>query len=393
MAKIENPLMLPFFDEVDEVSSPETLRHSYFVVGGIFLALLLLVSAGLTLGGEVGSFVGVGLQYLPFIPLLLLGAIGMRHSWARMVGYLYAFMLQGSILLFTMLFAGLGLMASSGSVYEVVTPRMIFLFGLLLLLLALSSLVLLPEVRERLAPWLPLDAKNFTHTLALWLVLFITFSAYAQLVFLQGQPPLLTAIAKGLISEAELNKRSALGQSLDLIYGLVWMIPLGLLGAGWPLRRRLGPALQRLGLVRPTQKQVLFALGAALFLVLTMLLAGEGISWLWRGLGWQETDTKTFEQLLKGIFNPLGALVIGVTAGLGEELAVRGLLQPRLGLLLSNLAFTAVHAYQYGGDALLSVFFLGMLLGIIRLHTNTTTCAIIHGVYDALLVLGSLFQP
>jgi len=393
MAKIENPLMLPFFDEVDEVSPPETLRHSYFVVGGIFLALLLLVSAGLTLGGEVGSFVGVGLQYLPFIPLLLLGAIGMRHSWARMVGYLYAFMLQGSILLFTMLFAGLGLMASSGSVYEVVTPRMIFLFGLLLLLLALSSLVLLPEVRERLAPWLPLDAKNFTHTLALWLVLFITFSAYAQLVFLQGQPPLLTAIAKGLISEAELNKRSALGQSLDLIYGLVWMIPLGLLGAGWPLRRRLGPALQRLGLVRPTQKQVLFALGAALFLVLTMLLAGEGISWLWRGLGWQETDTKTFEQLLKGIFNPLGALVIGVTAGLGEELAVRGLLQPRLGLLLSNLAFTAVHAYQYGGDALLSVFFLGMLLGIIRLHTNTTTCAIIHGVYDALLVLGSLFQP
>jgi len=393
MAKIENPLMLPFFDEVDEVSSPETLRHSYFVVGGIFLALLLLVSAGLTLGGEVGSFVGVGLQYLPFIPLLLLGAIGMRHSWARMLGYLYAFLLQGSILLFTLLFAGLGLMASSGSASEIVTPRLIFLFGLLLLLLALSSLVLLPEVRERLAPWLPIDTKNSTHTLALWLVLFITFSAYAQLAFLQGQPPLLTAIAKGLISEAELNKRSALGQSLDLIYGLVWMLPLGLLGAGWPLRRRLGPALQRLGLVRPTQKQVLFALGAALFLVLTMLLAGEGISWLWRGLGWQETDTATFEQLLKGIFNPLGALVIGVTAGLGEELAVRGLLQPRLGLLLSNLAFTAVHAYQYGGDALLSVFFLGMLLGIIRLHTNTTTCAIIHGVYDALLVLGSLFQP
>jgi len=393
MAKIENPLMLPFFDEVDEVSPPETLRHSYFVVGGIFLALLLLVSAGLTLGGEVGSFVGVGLQYLPFIPLLLLGAIGMRHSWARMLGYLYAFLLQGSILLFTLLFAGLGLMASSGSASEIVTPRLIFLFGLLLLLLALSSLVLLPEVRERLAPWLPIDTKNSTHTLALWLVLFITFSAYAQLAFLQGQPPLLTAIAKGLISEAELNKRSALGQSLDLIYGLVWMLPLGLLGAGWPLRRRLGPALQRLGLVRPTQKQVLFALGAALFLVLTMLLAGEGISWLWRGLGWQETDTATFEQLLKGIFNPLGALVIGVTAGLGEELAVRGLLQPRLGLLLSNLAFTAVHAYQYGGDALLSVFFLGMLLGIIRLHTNTTTCAIIHGVYDALLVLGSLFQP
>lgn len=385
--------MLPFFDEVDEVSPPEALRHSYFVVGGIFLALMLLVSTGLTLGGEVGSFVGVGLQYLPFIPLLLLGAIGMHHSWARMVSYLYAFMLQGSILIFTMLFAGLGLMASSGSASEVVPPRLILLFGLLFLLLALSSLVLIPEVREKLVPWLPIDAKNFTHTLALWLVLFITFSAYAQLAFLQGQPPLLTAIAKGLISEAELNKRSALGQSLDLIYGLVWMIPLGLLGAGWPLRRRLGPALQRLGLVRPTQKQVLFALGSAIFLVLTMLLAGEGISWLWRGLGWQETDTATFEQLLRGIFNPLGALVIGVTAGLGEELAVRGLLQPRLGLLLSNLAFTAVHAYQYGGDALLSVFFLGMLLGIIRLHTNTTTCAIIHGVYDALLVLGSLFQP
>ncbi|MCX7861282.1 MAG: hypothetical protein N2385_14415 [Chloroflexus sp.] len=40
-------------------------------------------------------------------------------------------------------------------------------------------------------------------------------------------------------------------------------------------------------------------------------------------------------------------MVIGVTAGLGEELGVRGVLQPRLGIWLSNLFFTSLHAFQY----------------------------------------------
>ena len=66
---------------------------------------------------------------------------------------------------------------------------------------------------------------------------------------------------------------------------------------------------------------------------------------------------------------------------------MRGALQPRLGLLPSNLFFTALHGFQYSWDALLSVFVVGMLLGGIRARTNTTTSAIVHGLYDFLLIM------
>lgn len=85
--------------------------------------------------------------------------------------------------------------------------------------------------------------------------------------------------------------------------------------------------------------------------------------------------------------SPIGALVIGVTAGLGEELGVRGVLQPRLGIWLSNLFFTSLHAFQYHWDALLVVFVIGMACGLVRKHTNTTTAAIVHGVYNFVMVM------
>jgi membrane protease YdiL (CAAX protease family) len=83
-------------------------------------------------------------------------------------------------------------------------------------------------------------------------------------------------------------------------------------------------------------------------------------------------------------------VLIGVTAGVGEEMAVRGLLQPRIGLFASNLVFTSLHAFQYGPDALLSVFVIGLILGIVRARSNTTTSAIVHGVYDFALVISSV---
>jgi hypothetical protein len=54
---------------------------------------------------------------------------------------------------------------------------------------------------------------------------------------------------------------------------------------------------------------------------------------------------------------------------------------------MSNLLFTSLHGFQYHWDALLSVFLAGLLLGMIRARSNTTTSAIVHGSYDFLLLL------
>ncbi len=376
-----------------------TTSHSYALAGGLVAVIALFVAAGIVLGGEVQQFVLAGIGHLPFVLLALVGVLGLRHEWARWVTYVLALLLQGLLALFTINYMVLGLIDGPLDTPEALAQSfppedvllLLAMLVLLVLLFSACSAVLLPQGRERIARWLPIDPHNYTHTIALWLVLFITTSAYAQLILLGGQPPLLTAIQTGAISSADLASRSELGQSLDLIYGLIWMLPLAFVAAGWPLKRTLGTALQRLGMVWPSWRQVVFAVVAAVALAFLMGLFGQGLSYIWNFFGWPETDADAFEQLLGGLVSPVGAVVIGITAGLGEELAVRGLLQPRLGILLSNLAFTGVHAYQYSFDALLVVFVLGLLLGVIRSRTNTSTAVIVHAVYNATSVLASLF--
>src|SRR5262249_51202208 len=104
-------------------------------------------------------------------------------------------------------------------------------------------------------------------------------------------------------------------------------------------------------------------------------------------LGWPTTDATAFNELIRFAINPLGAVVIGVTARLGEALPGRGVLQPRLGIVLPNLFFTHLHALQSNFAGLVSVFVLFLILGCIRKYTNTTTSALVHGLYDFTLVL------
>jgi membrane protease YdiL (CAAX protease family) len=99
------------------------------------------------------------------------------------------------------------------------------------------------------------------------------------------------------------------------------------------------------------------------------------------------TDEEAIKELFGFTAGPVGAIVAAVVAGFGEELVFRGVLQPRLGIFLPALMFAAVHALQYNFDALLQVLFLGVVFGLIRKRTNTTTSAIIHGGYDFVLLL------
>jgi uncharacterized protein len=146
--------------------------------------------------------------------------------------------------------------------------------------------------------------------------------------------------------------------------------------------------LHRLGLVRPTLRQVLAGLGLAVLLVAGSLLLDAGIGRLWISMGWGRTGfVAAFENVLGSAVSLPGAVVIGITAGVSEELIVRGVLQARLGILLSTLFFTsAFHAYQYGFDALLIVFIGGLLFGIVRARMNTTTSIIMHGTAAFILI-------
>ena len=89
-----------------------------------------------------------------------------------------------------------------------------------------------------------------------------------------------------------------------------------------------------------------------------------------------------------GIGGVVGIGVIALAPGIAEESLFRGALQPRLGILLAALAFTAVHTqYALTIDTLL-VFALGCGLGLVRRFLNTTTAITTHAAYNALAGIG-----
>ena len=93
-------------------------------------------------------------------------------------------------------------------------------------------------------------------------------------------------------------------------------------------------------------------------------------------------------RLIARALSPGRIVLIGVTAGIGEEITLRGGLQPRLGIALTSLLFAALHV-QYSWFGMLLVFTLGVTLGIIRSRANTTAAIVVHGLYDMLALVTS----
>jgi hypothetical protein len=91
--------------------------------------------------------------------------------------------------------------------------------------------------------------------------------------------------------------------------------------------------------------------------------------------------------LFGGLTTILGAIVLGLSAGISEESLFRGAVQPRLGIVTAALLFTIGHL-QYGlTAATLEVFVIGLVLGLVRKRANTTMCIIIHAGYNMVGIL------
>lgn len=401
-----NPIQTPpYADNAPAVRKP--LSQQTIIIGSIFgvAPLAALIVLGIT--GELFSFLQVGIVFIPLSILAAFAYAGVKNSTAEVFAYIMLALVLLLLFLNSLIYVVFGYiqdwprftqLTSSTTPITASSLEGIFapnagggiLLGLMLLLLAavLSASLLFKPVRVMASRIVPIDPNNFVHKIALPTLAMMLLSTFIPLIVLGGTPPLLTVV-NGTANSPMAESLSAGPQ--DIIYQFVWTIPAALIAAGWPIARRIRPALERLGFVRPTRNQVIFGVvfGVALAFIASYAV-DPGINWVWRTLGWQTTDSAAFEKLLSNLITPFGAILIGVTAGVGEEMAVRGLLQPRIGLIASNLVFTGLHAFQYGPDALLSVFVIGLILGIIRARTNTTTSAIVHGIYDFTLVLWSV---
>ena len=371
------------------------------------LAAVLAVVMGLwVLGGEARLFLLCAAILPPMAALPLLAYLGEREPGSRVVAIVFWLLLTGGAaggILLTTATAALGpqvmdavqlgrpLKVALKSAPPGSAAKIAWSAGGVSVGFALGLLCFAPSVRAAAARRLPLDPRSFVHALALATVVALTTMSFVPLLVLKAPPALSEATSKQSAEQLQQLPPDMMLRMTCYLY--FWVIVGFVFFVGFPLVRSLPAALVRLGLVVPSLGQVAFGLAAAVIL----LVVTAGVEWLiaqvWTYFQWPRTDEKAFNELLKYAISPIGAVVVGITAGLSEEMAVRGILQPRLGILLSNLFFTALHALQYNWDALLSVFLIGLVLGLIRRRFNTTTSAITHGTYDFLSVLLTYYMP
>lgn len=346
------------------------------------------------LSQEIFSFFAASLQSFPFMILAILSYLGVRREWARILALLWLLLLVLGIVFSIMGMGFTALMRPQvfGNPNSAMPANLlqdgwqlralVLLFGTCTAIL-LGILCFFPAVRHWVSRFIPINPESVVHTNALVTVVTLTVLFAVPLLAL-GQPPLLKMASMLPASTFDADQGASVRGTL---YTLIWTVPCTIFSVGWLIERNWQQALQRLGFVRPSLRQVLIGVVSAVALVIFVRVLSAGIDAVWGAMGWQKTNAEVFSKLIAFALTPIGALAVAVTAGLGEELAVRGVLQPKLGLLLSNLFFTSLHAVQYNFDALLVVFIIGMAMGVLRRRTNTSTSAIAHGVYDLILLL------
>ena len=243
-------------------------------------------------------------------------------------------------------------------------------FAIMATALAAAAIASKP-VREWVARFLPIDPDNPVHALAL-----------ALAVILFGTQAASIAFTDVLASE----QKTAPLSIVDLFTQEVPFLILAFAGVGLYIRRNLVASGARLGLVLPAWWQAALALAAAgAFFAFSQ--GADSLSHALTPSVANEVD-RTTQHLFGGLSNPAGVIALAVIPGVCEEALFRGALQPRLGIVVTAVLFTAIHA-EYGLSIdVPTIFVIAIGLGFVRKYANTTASAMTHVAYNLLVGFG-----
>lgn len=174
-------------------------------------------------------------------------------------------------------------------------------------------------------------------------------------------------------------------ESGGLVIQLIGELAIALAAVGLWLSRDARATRDRLGLHRMGLRHW----GIAVLGLVAVTGVNGGLEWLertWFPDLWR-VDQAMSEQIVGNLGLPT-LLLLGLSAGVGEEVLVRGALQPRSGILWASVIFGAAHV-QYTWFGILVIVLLGVTLGLIRRFANTTTAIVVHGLYDVLAAFGT----
>lgn len=320
------------------------------------------------------------LIYLPFVALVVLANFGEKHAVARYLTYGMLLVVNGLVGLIGMLLIVAGLFGPQ--VWAEVAPEMGLVdwgaIGLVLLATSIvASLLLLPPLRRLLVRLrLNIDPGSCVHATALALATLLVGFSLTNLWLI----PLVAAQPEAI----PITPQDVWVQ--ELAFAL-----LGVAGVGVFVRRDLRGTLERLKLRGLSPGDAGLGVG-----MLAVLLAfAWAVSMVWSRLwpqSYQEVG-RISELLFGNLQSPIGALTLGLAAGLGEEVLFRGALQPRFGLLLTTLLFTVSHTQYTVSPVLVEIFVVGLVLGLVRDRRSTTLAILVHAAYNVMQVVLAPFFP
>jgi hypothetical protein len=316
----------------------------------------------------------VFLPYLLPLTIVVLANLGVtRRSW-RLLTYACLALLHTVTLL-----VGLLLLSMPALVRLTETPLSPELEGFrfvglglgLTLTAGLGFASLVAPLRRPWARWLPIDPDSPVHVTALTFILYL------------GSTSLVVLLSAGEALRVGLEMVRI--DSTYVVGSQVVFLLFALAGVGLGTRRDVRQTLARLGLRRPAMRD----LAIAAIMVAAFLTLDYAASLLWHRL-WPasyQAVTDVSEQLFVRFASPYGALLLGLSAGIGEETLFRGALQPRFGIPLTALIFTVGHVQYALSPAMVEVLIIGLALGWLRERSNTTTCVAVHAAYNFLDLL------
>ncbi len=232
---------------------------------------------------------------------------------------------------------------------------------------AAMGLPLIRPVRATLSSVMPFDPDSPADTIGLSVLL-------ATAIFFGG-----TSLQSGAnVDVSSVSVAQLVTQAFALVF-------IAYFGVGLLVTRGFRNATDRLGLRSITLSQSLRAVALVLLLFAVTIISSL------LTLAFQPQFEKQIQENLGTMTQNLssfgGALILGISAGVGEEILFRGAVQPRYGIIFTSLVFASLHV-QYGISlTILGIFLVSVVLGLERKRANTTASLLTHVVYDVLAVM------
>jgi membrane protease YdiL (CAAX protease family) len=229
------------------------------------------------------------------------------------------------------------------------------------------GLPLLRPIRVVVSRVMPLDPDSSADTIGLSVLA-------ATAIFFGG-----TSLAAGAdVSVSSVSATELVSQAVALVF-------VAYFGVGFLITRSFASATDRLGLKSISSRQFWRAVALVLALFTVTIISGYLTSLLQPDL--EKQIGNNLNNMTADFSSWSGALILGVSAGVSEEILFRGAIQPRYGIIFTSLVFASLHV-QYGISlTILGIFLVSVLLGMERKQVNTTASMVTHVVYDVLAVL------